>query len=265
MTIEHSDTLLADPRHFDATDLAAHEIVRKPRWRTATPSTRQRIALFFQQCEHGDTEALLVQPRGNLSLGYQAVKRVLDICGALIALALFAPIMLSAFVALCFTTKGRPLYAQTRVGRCGRPFRMYKFRSMRQDADQIQCQIVNEKDGPIFKNRRDPRITRIGRFIRSTSIDEMPQLFNVLLGDMSLVGPRPPVPKEVVEYRPWQLARLSVKPGLTCLWQVSGRSEVGFEDWVRMDIWYIQNQSLWTDVQLLWRTPLSVLSRRGAY
>ena len=104
--------------------------------------------------------------------------------------------------------------------------------------------MANEKDGPIFKNRRDPRITRIGRLLRSTSIDEMPQLFNVLAGSMSLVGPRPPVAKEVEKYEPWQRRRLAVKPGLTCLWQVSGRSEVGFEDWVRMDLWYVKNQSL---------------------
>jgi lipopolysaccharide/colanic/teichoic acid biosynthesis glycosyltransferase len=112
---------------------------------------------------------------------------------------------------------------------------MWKFRTMRLDADKVQHLVQNEKDGPIFKNRRDPRITRIGRFLRSTSIDETPQLISVLLGDMSLVGPRPPIAKEVAVYQPWQRQRLAVKPGLTCLWQVSGRSEIGFEQWVRMD------------------------------
>ena len=142
---------------------------------------------------------------------------------------------------------------------------MPKFRTMRLDAEQLQHVVVNEKDGPIFKNRRDPRITRIGRFLRSASIDEMPQLFNVLLGSMSLVGPRPPVAREVVQYEPWQRLRLSVKPGLTCLWQISGRSEIQFEQWVRMDLWYVKNQGFLTDLKLLARTPASVLSRRGAY
>jgi lipopolysaccharide/colanic/teichoic acid biosynthesis glycosyltransferase len=136
---------------------------------------------------------------------------------------------------------------------------------MRLDAEQIRHVVANEKSGPIFKNRRDPRITRIGRFLRSSSIDEMPQLFNVLLGSMSLVGPRPPIPAEVEKYKPWQRRRLAVKPGLTCLWQVSGRSEIEFEDWVRMDLWYLKNQKLTTDAQLLARTPASVVSGKGAY
>jgi lipopolysaccharide/colanic/teichoic acid biosynthesis glycosyltransferase len=133
------------------------------------------------------------------------------------------------------------------------------------DADRLQHAVANEKDGPIFKNRRDPRITRIGRLLRSTSIDEMPQLFNVLSGSMSLVGPRPPVAEEVAQYKPWQRRRLAVKPGLTCLWQISGRSEIQFEHWVRMDLWYLENQSFSTDLKLLVRTPASVISRRGAY
>ncbi len=204
-------------------------------------------------------------PTGNLNSLYQAAKRALDICGAVLFLLLFSPIMLAAWAVLMITTKGQPIFCQERVGLCGRTFRMYKFRTMRLDADRMQHLVKNEKDGPIFKNRRDPRITRLGRFLRSTSIDEMPQLFNVLKGDMGLVGPRPPVPAEVAKYEPWQRARLTIKPGLTCLWQVSGRSEVGFEDWIRMDIWYGKNQSLETDLKLLAKTPGSVLSRKGAY
>ena len=142
---------------------------------------------------------------------------------------------------------------------------MFKFRTMRLDAEKIQVDVKNEQDGPVFKNRCDPRITRIGRFLRKTSLDELPQLFNVLAGDMALVGPRPPVIKEVVRYEAWQLRRLAVKPGLTCLWQVSGRCEIGFTDWVRMDIWYLRNQNVLTDLMLLIKTPLSVLSGRGAY
>jgi lipopolysaccharide/colanic/teichoic acid biosynthesis glycosyltransferase len=207
----------------------------------------------------------LAYPNGNQSIAYLAVKRVTDIVGAVCCLILFAPIMLTTFVVLMITTRGRPIFCQERIGFCGRRFPMFKFRTMRLDADRVQSQVVNEKDGPIFKNRRDPRITKIGRFLRSTSIDEMPQLFNILLGHMSLVGPRPPIMKEVVQYKAWQFGRLGVKPGLTCLWQISGRSEIGFEDWVRMDLWYADHQSLWTDLKLLVRTPLSVLSRRGAY
>ncbi|OYV96071.1 MAG: multidrug MFS transporter [Planctomycetia bacterium 21-64-5] len=202
---------------------------------------------------------------GNESPLYLAAKRAFDLLGAIAFLLLFAPIMLTTLVVLTITTKGRPFFAQQRVGLCGRRFRMYKFRTMVLNADQKQHLVANEKDGPVFKNRRDPRITRIGAFLRSTSIDEMPQLVNVLLGQMSLVGPRPPVPAEVAKYEPWQLRRLAVKPGLTCLWQVSGRCEIGFDDWVRMDLWYLRNQGLTTDLTLLAKTPLSVLSRRGAY
>lgn len=207
----------------------------------------------------------LVAPAGNLSPSYQVAKRLLDIMGALVLLVLLGPLMLCVFCVLMVTTRGRPLYSQVRVGWCGKRFRMYKFRTMVLDAERWQHQVPNEQDGPVFKNRRDPRVTRIGRFLRSTSLDETPQLIHVLLGQMSLVGPRPPVPDEVRRYEPWQLARLAVKPGLTCLWQVSGRCEIGFHDWVRMDIWYLRNQSMLTDLILLARTPLSVLSRRGAY
>lgn len=207
----------------------------------------------------------LVAEAGNPSRLYQISKRLFDVVGALVLLVLLGPVMLATLVMLTITTRGRPLFAQQRVGVGGRLFKMYKFRTMCLNAEVLQQQIKNEKDGPIFKNRRDPRITRLGRILRSTSIDETPQLFSVLLGDMSLVGPRPPVPKEVAKYAAWQRRRLSVKPGLTCLWQVSGRSEIGFQDWVRMDIWYVKNQNLWTDLKLLLLTPWSVLSRRGAY
>jgi lipopolysaccharide/colanic/teichoic acid biosynthesis glycosyltransferase len=207
----------------------------------------------------------ILDPMGNRRRGYLAAKRVFDVLGSLALIVLFAPIMLTVLVVLTITTKGRPLFFQERLGHCGRRFRMVKFRTMRLDAEKLQHAVANEKDGPIFKNRRDPRVTRFGQFLRRTSIDEMPQLFNVLLGSMSLVGPRPPVAGEVERYAAWQRRRLSVKPGLTCLWQISGRSEVEFEDWVRMDLWYLKNQGFWTDLKLLVRTPRSVLSGRGAY
>jgi len=229
-----------------------------------SPSTSAANVVQTEHLQPGDF-CIRVPESGNRTSDYQIAKRLIDVVGASVALVAFSPVMLSVWLVLLVTTRGRPIFSQLRVGKCGRMFRMYKFRTMRLDAEKVQSQIVNEQSGPVFKNRRDPRITRIGGFLRSTSIDEMPQLFNVLLGHMALVGPRPPVPKEVVQYERWQRRRLSVKPGLTCLWQVSGRCEIGFQDWVRMDIWYTKNQNLATDLRLLWQTPTSVLSRRGAY
>lgn len=207
----------------------------------------------------------MVAQAGNLTPSYQRAKRAIDIFGAAALLVALSPLLITVYAVLAITTRGKPLFAQERVGLCGRRFRMWKFRTMRLDADQIQHLVKNEQDGPIFKCRRDPRITKLGRILRKTSIDELPQLFNVVLGDMSLVGPRPPVPKEVAKYKNWQKRRLSVKPGLTCKWQVSGRSDVGFEDWVRMDLWYVRNQGLRTDLELLVRTPLKVITCQGAY
>ena len=208
----------------------------------------------------------IVEPIGNRSVVYRTAKRAIDVLGALTLLLLLAPVMLAVLAVLLVTTKGRPFFVQPRIGYLGRRFPMIKFRTMRLDADKLQHLVQNQhNDGPIFKNRRDPRITALGRLLRRTSLDETPQLINVLLGHMSLVGPRPPVEKEVRQYKAWQRRRLAVKTGLTCLWQVSGRSEIGFEDWVRMDIWYGQNQSLRTDLKLLLLTPWSVLTCRGAY
>src|SRR5262249_5005370 len=146
----------------------------------------------------------------------------------------------------------------------GRPFRMFKFRTMVLNALELQCNVANEQQGPVFKNTSDPRVTWLGRYLRSFSIDEMPQLINVILGHMSLVGPRPPLASEVAKYEAWQLKRLAVKPGLTCLWQVSGRSNIDFDHWVKMDLWYLENQSVTTDINLLLRTPWCVITRRGA-
>jgi lipopolysaccharide/colanic/teichoic acid biosynthesis glycosyltransferase len=212
-----------------------------------------------------DANLPVVAAGGNSSQTYQAIKRTMDIAGAVAGLIILGPIMLAALVVLTITTKGRPLYSQERAGYLGQRFRMWKFRTMRLDADTIKHTVPNEADGPVFKNRRDPRITRLGRWLRKFSIDEMPQLVNVLRGEMSLVGPRPLVIPEVAKFEPWQRCRMSVRPGLTCLWQVSGRSEIGFTDWARLDLWYVRNQSLWTDLVLLVRTPLCVLTGRGAY
>jgi lipopolysaccharide/colanic/teichoic acid biosynthesis glycosyltransferase len=257
----NANSLLTSPPPKSLDPHAVHAEMQRPRPRIR-PATEPPVSLALESFYRGKP---LVAPLGNRSRGYLAAKRLFDVCGSTVLLVLFSPVMLTTFVVLCITTQGRPLFFQERIGLCGRRFWMIKFRTMRLDADRLQHVVANEKDGPIFKNRRDPRITRVGRFLRGSSIDEMPQLFNVLLGSMSLVGPRPPVAKEVVQYAPWQRRRLAVQPGLTCLWQISGRSEIEFEKWVRMDLWYLRNQNFWTDLRLLARTPASVLSGRGAY
>ena len=259
-------SLLLDPVASPSVELPAASVASQSSidgrdalqpWHYERRRRPRNFTLFPEQAE--------LRPAGNRHVGYLAAKRTLDILGSLTLLVVLAPLLATVWLVLWVTTRGRPLFAQERVGFCGRRFQMYKFRTMYLDAEQRQHQVRNEKDGPIFKNRRDPRVTPLGRILRSLSIDELPQLINVLKGDMSLVGPRPPVPKEVAQYEPWQRRRLTIQPGLTCLWQVSGRSEIGFQDWVRMDLWYIEHQNLATDLWLLLKTPLSVLSRRGAY
>ena len=194
-------------------------------------------------------------------------KRAFDLAGALLMLVLASPVLLLAALLVKLTSRGPVLYKSTRIGRQGRPFTFYKLRSMVDGADRHRHHLthLNETDGPVFKIARDPRITPVGRFLRTTSIDELPQLFNVLKGEMSLVGPRPPIPQEVVQYEPWQLRRLDVLPGITCLWQVNGRSTIGFQEWMRLDLEYIRRQSFWLDVKILLRTIPAVLSREGAY
>lgn len=207
----------------------------------------------------------VVASEGNSSATYRVAKRLLDVAGSLALILVLSPLLLAILVVLAITTRGKPLFWQRRAGHLGKTFMMVKFRTMRPNADEIKHTVANESVGPVFKNRRDPRITRLGRILRKTSLDETPQLFHVLFGRMSLVGPRPLDVREVARFAPWQVRRLAVKPGLTCLWQVSGRSDVGFEEWSRMDLWYVRNQSLKTDIELLWRTPMSVLGCRGAY
>jgi lipopolysaccharide/colanic/teichoic acid biosynthesis glycosyltransferase len=240
---------------------------RRGRGRTSSRPRRAPAHERISLARHGlENDRPLVEPEGNRAPFYLAAKRTLDIAGGLALLIFLSPVLLATLAVLLVTTRGRPFFVQERIGYLGRRFPMIKFRTMRLDADKLQHIVANEhSSGPIFKNRADPRITRIGRILRKTSIDELPQLVNVLLGHMSLVGPRPPVAKEVARYEPWQRRRLAVKPGLTCLWQISGRSEIGFADWVRMDLWYLKHQSLWTDVKLLLATPWAVLTCRGAY
>jgi lipopolysaccharide/colanic/teichoic acid biosynthesis glycosyltransferase len=194
-------------------------------------------------------------------------KRAMDVLGALAILMLAGTVMVLIALAVKVTSRGPVLFVQERVGKDGALFPLLKFRSMYTDAPELLADLAdkNEVSGPVFKIRSDPRVTRTGQFIRRFSLDELPQLFNVLAGHMSLVGPRPAVPGEVAEYDGHQRRRLDVKPGLTCIWQVSGRSDVDFDTWVDMDLTYIRTWSLWLDVLLLARTIPAVLTGRGAY
>lgn len=195
------------------------------------------------------------------------VKRGVDILGAMAALILASIPMLAIALAIRLETPGPIFIKQTRVGKGGKCFTCYKFRSMRADAEQTQHEVLANGNGDarLRKHKQDPRRTRVGRFIRPTSLDELPQLFNILIGKMSLVGPRPQVPAEVEHYEPWHHQRLAVTPGLTGLWQVSGRSDLTFEEMVRLDIYYAENWSVRLDLEILLRTPRAVLSMRGAY
>jgi exopolysaccharide biosynthesis polyprenyl glycosylphosphotransferase len=198
---------------------------------------------------------------------YETAKRALDLAMATLGLMATAPIWLAIVIAIKLDSPGPAIFVQERVGHNGRRFRFYKFRSMHVDAERrlAELRAQNEVDGPVFKMRKDPRISKVGAFLRRTSLDELPQLLNVLKGDMSMVGPRPPLPREVEKYRPSDIVRLSVKPGLTCLWQIRGRSTLGFETWMEYDREYISNLSLRLDLSILVRTVWAVLSCRGAY
>lgn len=198
---------------------------------------------------------------------WRFVKRSMDVTGALVGLVLTSPVMLVTAIAIRCDSPGPVIFRQKRVGLNGREFYMYKFRSMRQDAEQQRAALekLNEADGPVFKIANDPRITRVGHFIRKTSIDELPQLWNILRGDMSMVGPRPPLPDEVAQYSDFEWGRLTVRPGLTCYWQIGGRSDISFDEWMKLDMKYIEDQCLSTDLRILWKTVWVVLKGSGAY
>jgi exopolysaccharide biosynthesis polyprenyl glycosylphosphotransferase len=195
------------------------------------------------------------------------VKRAIDIVGAILLLILSAPLMAVVILAIRIDSPGPAVFRHQRVGRNGQEFQVYKFRSMIMGAEELQKDLrpLNEADGPLFKIRDDPRLTRMGRFLRRTSIDELPQFLNVLRGEMSLVGPRPGTPEEIAQYDPWQRERLAIWPGMTGLWQVSGRSNVPFDEMCQLDIYYIENWSLGLDLRILLRTIPHVIFGRGAY
>lgn len=203
--------------------------------------------------------------KGN-KIVYRFMKRSLDIVLSLIALICLSPLFLIVAVLIKCDSKGTVLYSQVRIGIWGKPFKMYKFRSMCMDADKQleQLEALNERDGPVFKISNDPRVTRVGKFIRKTCIDELPQLINILKGEMSIVGPRPPLPNEVDQYTPYQMKRLDVRPGLTCYWQIKKGKRTTFEEWVEMDLKYIRERSLRVDIKIIFLTMRVVLSGKGS-
>jgi exopolysaccharide biosynthesis polyprenyl glycosylphosphotransferase len=194
------------------------------------------------------------------------LRRCVDVALAGVLVTILSPVFAVMAIAVKLSSPGPILFRQIRAGLNGRPFTFLKFRSMRIDAESLKPQLAafNEMDGPVFKMTNDPRVTRVGRLLRRTSLDELPQIWNILKGDMSFVGPRPAVLEEVAQYEPWQRRRLSMKPGLTCLWQVSGRNELSFDEWMRLDLEYIDNWSLWLDLKIALRTIPAVLLGKGA-
>lgn len=197
---------------------------------------------------------------------YEICKRIIDIIGAGSGLLLLSPVIVIVACAVKFTSKGPVFFSQKRVGKKGKLFYMYKFRSMVVNAEELKEKLEhqNEMSGPMFKMKDDPRVTKVGKFIRKTSLDELPQLWNVLKGDMSLVGPRPSLPKEVKEFEKWMYKRLTVKPGLTCYWQVSGRNNIDFEDWMKLDISYVEDRNLWIDIKLIFKTVFVLFGDKNA-
>jgi lipopolysaccharide/colanic/teichoic acid biosynthesis glycosyltransferase len=198
----------------------------------------------------------------------QRVKRGVDFVGAAVGLLVLLPLLAAVALLVRATSRGPVLYRSRYVGERGRGFVGYKFRSMVADADGMKASVahLNHMKGPAFKVRDDPRVTRVGKLLRKLSLDELPQLWNVLRGDMSLVGPRPPLPEEYARFEEWHKRKLAVKPGITCLWQINGRSEIcDFDEWARLDLQYIESWSLWADLRILVRTIPAVVRGRGAY
>ncbi|WP_234123385.1 sugar transferase [Clostridium hydrogenum] len=198
-------------------------------------------------------EAINYYERG---YGYNFVKRFIDVVCSLVGIVILSPVMLIVAIAIKINSKGPIIFAQERIGKNGQRFKMYKFRSMVVNAEDLLYKLKgeNEMSGPMFKMKEDPRVTSVGKFIRKTSIDELPQLFNVLKGEMSLVGPRPNLPSEVAGFTDWQKQKFLVRPGLTCYWQVMGRNDIGFEEWMRLDIKYIKERSTLLDLKLIFKT-----------
>ena len=190
------------------------------------------------------------------SKAYLIAKRITDVLFSGIGLIILSPVLVIVAIAIKLDSKGPIFFKQDRVGKDEELFSMYKFRSMVVNAEELKKELENQNEmsGPMFKMKKDPRITRVGRFIRKTSIDELPQLVNVIKGDMSLVGPRPSLPKEVEQFEPWMKERLTVQPGITCFWQVMGRNSIPFEEWMKLDLKYVRERNYFLDIKLIFKT-----------
>lgn len=235
---------------------------------------RELLAQLPVPLTQADARLLRARQRTKLALwelslgGVLTLKRVLDILISGSALLIFSPFLLFVALLVYLDDPGPIFYTQVRVGQNGQLFRFYKFRSMRVGADKMKDALIQQnesKDGVIFKMKNDPRITRVGKYLRRFSVDEAPQIFNVLIGDLAIVGPRPPLPREVALYTLEERKRLHAKPGLTCFWQIQGRSDIPFKDQVRLDLQYISSQSLWMDIVIILKTVPAVLLGKGAY
>ena len=232
-----------------------------------------QILIIYTNIKYGGTlmqlekieEKIFYNQKYNIM--YNLTKRVIDVLGSLIGIILLSPIFFVVSVLIKIDSKGPIVFSQIRVGKDGREFKMYKFRSMVVNAEELKKKLLeqNEMSGPMFKMKDDPRITKIGKFIRKTSIDELPQLINVLKGEMSLVGPRPSLPKEVEKFEPWMRKRLEVKPGLTCYWQVSGRNNIDFNDWMKLDIKYVEERNIYIDIKLIFKTFFVLFGDKNAH
>lgn len=222
--------------------------------------------LEYEKVDKKTADRLAKLIEGSYS-AYWKKKRAFDIIATLIILVfLILPILITAVIIFIDDPHGSPFYKQTRIGRHGKPFLMYKFRSMYVGADRQKTDLMksNEMDGPVFKMKDDPRITRVGKIIRRLSVDELPQLFNVLKGNMSLVGPRPALPDEVVQYGDYEKLRLIVTPGITCTWQITpNRNDIPFSKWLEMDLEYIETRTTWQDIKIILKTPFAMLSGTG--
>lgn len=198
---------------------------------------------------------------------YEVIKRLIDVVCSFLGVLVLSPLFIIIAIIIKTTSKGPVFFSQKRVGKNGKEFDMYKFRSMVVNAEELKEKLAaqNEMSGPMFKMKDDPRVTKVGKFIRKTSIDELPQLWNVLKGNMSLVGPRPSLPKEVAQFEKWMYRRLEVKPGLTCYWQVSGRNNIDFEDWMKLDIRYVEERNLWIDIKLIFKTVGVLFGDKNAH
>lgn len=213
-----------------------------------------------------DAEVIVNFPIRNSRVYYHS-KRLFDLIVGIGVMIVLIPIFPIIAVMIKMDSPGPVFFKQKRVGKDGRIFDFYKFRSMHQKAEieKERLKQLNEYDGPTFKMKADPRITNVGKFLRRSSFDEIPQIFNVIKGDMSIVGPRPQIPPEVAQYQPWHRRRLEVIPGITCYWQISGRNQIGFDEWMRLDLEYLRTRSMRTDLTILMKTIPAVIARKGAY